>query len=154
MACWRKSGVESMSTFLPAYCTSMLGRVRLSCGSAEEQTAHWQPMVGTPIEVPLPRTVSVAFIRYAVLGIHHSVLGARCSLLLWWWSRGDCLGQFHKGHAEFEEAVLKNGLLAVADIAFGLFLKNRKHVDGMASADDVRLLWGIAFAQRHTELHH
>ena len=39
------------------------GRVRRSCGSADVQTAQSQPIVGTPIDVPLPSTVSVAFIR-------------------------------------------------------------------------------------------
>src|SRR5258708_13686601 len=39
------------------------GRVRLSCGSADWQTAQSHPRVGTPIEVPLPSTVSVAFTR-------------------------------------------------------------------------------------------
>jgi hypothetical protein len=38
------------------------GRVRRSCGSLEWQTAHSHPSVGTPIEVPLPSTVKVAFI--------------------------------------------------------------------------------------------
>ena len=32
--------------------------MRLSCGSFDSQTAQWQPSVGTPIEVPEPRTVS------------------------------------------------------------------------------------------------
>ena len=37
------------------------GRVRRSRGSEEWQTAQSQPMVGTPIDVPLPSTVSLAF---------------------------------------------------------------------------------------------
>src|SRR5579864_9461586 len=37
------------------------GRVRWSFGSLELQTAQSQPMVGTPMDVPLPNTVSVAF---------------------------------------------------------------------------------------------
>ena len=41
--------------------TSTEGRVRRSCGSEEWQTAQSQPMVGTPIDVPLPSTVSLAF---------------------------------------------------------------------------------------------
>ena len=39
------------------------GRVRRLCGSVEVQTAHWQPRVGTPMEVPLPRKVRVASMR-------------------------------------------------------------------------------------------
>jgi len=32
--------------------------MRLSCESFDSQTAQWHPSVGTPIEVPEPRTVS------------------------------------------------------------------------------------------------
>ena len=46
----------------PSYSTSTEGRVRWSCGSEEWQTRQSHPMVGTPIEVPLPSTVSAAFI--------------------------------------------------------------------------------------------
>jgi hypothetical protein len=35
----------------------MLQRVRLSCGSGLEQTGQWQPIIGTPAEVPDPNTV-------------------------------------------------------------------------------------------------
>jgi hypothetical protein len=44
------------------------GRVRWSCGSDDEHTAQVHPIVGTPIDVPLPRTVSVAFICALDLG--------------------------------------------------------------------------------------
>ena len=47
---------------MPAYSTSIDGRVRRSRGSDEWQTAQVQPIVGTPMEVPLPSTVSVASI--------------------------------------------------------------------------------------------
>jgi len=33
------------------------GRVRLSRGSSEAQTAQRQPMIGTPCDVPVPRKV-------------------------------------------------------------------------------------------------
>jgi hypothetical protein len=36
--------------------------VRRSRGSGERQTAQSQPIVGTPIDVPLPNTVKVACI--------------------------------------------------------------------------------------------
>src|SRR5882724_9672348 len=62
MACSRKSGVVSMSTLFPPYSISTEGRVRRSRGSDDRQTAQSQPIVGTPMDVPLPRTVSVAFI--------------------------------------------------------------------------------------------
>src|SRR5215467_7626739 len=57
MACCRKSGVVSMTTFWPSRERRIDGRRRLSCGSFEWQTRHGQPKVGTPIEVPEPRTV-------------------------------------------------------------------------------------------------
>src|SRR4051812_35157513 len=51
-----------MSTTLPPYSIITEGRVRRSWGSVERQTAQLHPSVGTPIEVPLPNTVRVAFI--------------------------------------------------------------------------------------------
>ena len=54
-----------MSTTLPAYSSMIEGRVRRSCGSLEWQTAQSQPSVGTPMDVPLPSTVSVAFMQPA-----------------------------------------------------------------------------------------
>src|SRR5512135_717328 len=62
MACSRKSGVVSMRTWRPPYSTSTDGRSRRSSGSADVQTRQVQPIVGTPIDVPLPSTVRVAFI--------------------------------------------------------------------------------------------
>ena len=44
-----------MSTTLPSYSIMTEGRVRRSRGSEEWHTAQSQPMVGTPIEVPLPK---------------------------------------------------------------------------------------------------
>src|SRR5271156_456614 len=56
-ACWRKSGVVSMTTFWLWRPRSREGRRRLSWGSLELQTRQWQLSVGTPMEVPEPRTV-------------------------------------------------------------------------------------------------
>ena len=56
-ACWRKSGVVSMTTFCPLRESSREGRSRLSRGSFELQTRQWQPSVGTPMDVPDPRIV-------------------------------------------------------------------------------------------------
>jgi hypothetical protein len=33
------------------------GRVRWSRASFDRQVAHWQPIIGTPCEVPVPRKV-------------------------------------------------------------------------------------------------
>jgi len=56
--------VVSTSTALSAYFKSMEGRVRLSRGSLDWQTSQLHPIVGTPIEVPLPSTVRLAIIVY------------------------------------------------------------------------------------------
>src|SRR3569833_152823 len=63
MACSRKSGVVSTRTTWPSYSSMIEGHDRLSCGSVEWHTAQSQPIVGTPIDVPLPSTVSLAFIE-------------------------------------------------------------------------------------------
>src|SRR5215472_15010162 len=73
MACWRKSGVVSMTTLWPLRDSRMEGRRRLSCGSFEWQTRHGQPKVGTPIEVPEPSTV----ILNGVCGILLIQIGGR-----------------------------------------------------------------------------
>jgi hypothetical protein len=57
-----------MTTLWPSHEMRTEGRVRRLRGSpvgdvAEVQTAQVQPRVGTPIEVPLPRKVSVACIE-------------------------------------------------------------------------------------------
>ena len=46
-----------MTTFWPSRERRMEGRRRLSCGSVELQTLQGQASVGTPIEVPEPRTM-------------------------------------------------------------------------------------------------
>src|SRR6201984_762934 len=57
-ACVRKSGVVSIKTFWPYRESRTDVRMRLSRGSLEVQTAQWQPMVGTPMDVPEPSTVN------------------------------------------------------------------------------------------------
>src|SRR5260370_181768 len=57
-ACWRKSGVVSITTFSPLREGSREGRRRLSWGSFEGQTRHWQVREGTPMDAPAPSTVT------------------------------------------------------------------------------------------------
>src|SRR6266568_6320298 len=57
-ACWRKSGVVSMTTTRPSNSSMTEGRVRLSWGSGDWQTGQLQARVGTPVDVPVPRKVS------------------------------------------------------------------------------------------------
>src|ERR1700722_15171709 len=54
----RKSGVVSITTCHPSRLSNTEERVRLSCGSLEWQTRQGHPLVGTPIDVPEPITVS------------------------------------------------------------------------------------------------
>src|SRR5258707_6790715 len=71
MACWRKSGVVLMTPVGPSYSNSREGRVRWACGSADVHTRQLHPIVGTPIDVPLPKTVSMAFISWlSFLGVY------------------------------------------------------------------------------------
>jgi hypothetical protein len=42
---------------LPSISTIADVRRRLSRGSLERHTSHWQPIVGTPCDVPVPRNV-------------------------------------------------------------------------------------------------
>src|SRR5580692_6544065 len=58
MAWKRKSGVVSMTMLRPLYASKIEGLVRLSRGSGDSQTAQWQASVGTPMEVPEPKTVN------------------------------------------------------------------------------------------------
>src|ERR1700761_7183044 len=53
--CNRNSGVASTSTRVGPYEINTEGRVRLSCGSVEEQTGQWHPIIGMPADVPVPR---------------------------------------------------------------------------------------------------
>jgi hypothetical protein len=45
------------------------GRVRLSRGSVDRQTAHVQPIIGTPWDVPVPRKVTLVVKLLIVLQI-------------------------------------------------------------------------------------
>src|SRR5262249_8935699 len=116
MACSRKSGVVSISTERPSYSTSTDGRVRRSCGSEEVHTRQLHPIVGTPIDVPLPSTVRMAFIsRLSLLGGYFLALflinGRRCSRLDG--GRGHGVGDLDPCHPQFKEYVLQQGLFPI-----------------------------------------
>src|SRR5882757_1072701 len=111
-----------MSTVWPSYSTRIDGRVRRSCGSTEVHTRQLHPMVGTPIEVPLPSTVRIAFIFWLLLLIawwHGS--GRHCSRP----GGGGChrVGDLDPGHPQFKEHILQQCFFAVAEIALGLLLQ-------------------------------
>jgi hypothetical protein len=50
--------VVSTSRFPSGNINTTLERVRLLRGSVEVQTAHSQPIMGTPVDVPVPRNTS------------------------------------------------------------------------------------------------
>src|SRR6267154_1588418 len=62
-ACWRKSGVVSITTFWPPREISREGRSLLSCGSSDLHTRHGHPSVGTPMDVPEPSTVTLSEVQ-------------------------------------------------------------------------------------------
>src|SRR5438034_951338 len=61
-ACSRRSVDVSTRITGPFSASSTIdGRRRRSCGSVERQTAQSQPIAGTPVDVPLPSTVTLRF---------------------------------------------------------------------------------------------
>ncbi len=46
--------------------TRIDGRDRLSRGSVDRQTAQVQPIIGTPIDVPVPRNVTSTGLEWAI----------------------------------------------------------------------------------------
>src|SRR5262249_44030199 len=109
-ACVRKSGVVSITTLCPAYVTRIEGRRRLSRASAEVQTSHWQPMVGTPTLVPEPRTV-----------IFSGKSGIRLLLSRRLRSLTGLVGDLDEAEAELSQRVFQQTLLFERKIAFGFF---------------------------------
>src|SRR5437660_11661917 len=65
-ACMRISGVVSTRIVLPSFSTAIDGRNRRFFGFSDMQTAHPQPIIGTPCDVPLPSTVTRMRIVYPV----------------------------------------------------------------------------------------
>src|SRR5690349_4993850 len=147
MACWRKSGVVSMTTLWPSRERRMEGRRRLSCGSAEPQTRHGQPNVGTPIEVPEPRTVIFSGVR-GILPIRiegnepenrdaaqAGLLRARSARLRLGLRRRlsrHGLVNLEVSHFELAEQVQKEIVFVGREVAFGFFVQGVEHVDQFA----------------------
>src|SRR5207248_9669536 len=142
IACWRKSGVVSMTTFWPSRDKRMEGRRRLSRGSVELQTRHGQPSVGTPIDVPEPRTVIFNGVRgilnepeksrtWRSPGASRACsarlgFGLRCRL------RRHRLVDLHVSELELAEQVQQQIVFFGCQIAFGLFVQGVEHVDQLA----------------------
>jgi hypothetical protein len=60
----RKSGPQSISNRVCSVSTSAEHLNRLSFAFVLWQTSHWQPMVGTPHDVPVPNKVSFIIIVF------------------------------------------------------------------------------------------
>ena len=146
MACAWKSGPVSMTTLWPLYAMRMEGRVRRLRGSrsgetAETQTAQSQPRVGMPIEVPVPRKVSVACMRLA--DDAGSRPGPGCELRAGaapaGGGAGEGRGDFEEAHADLEERVVDELRLGRGQVALGFFGEDGEHVDALARAHQVDL---------------
>src|SRR5258708_18407842 len=121
-----------MTTTLPAYSIITEGRVRRSCGSLEWQTAQSQPSVGTPMDVPLPSTVRVAFTREPFCS---SSAGTRGGSGLR--RTRQRIRHFHLSHAHLVKTVLQKGLFRGRQVALGFFRQKRERVNGLPRSDDV-----------------
>src|ERR1700691_1415664 len=127
-----------MSTTLPAYSIITEGRVRRSRGSAERHTAQSQPSVGTPMEVPLPSTVNVAFTcqpRRSRACRFSSAAGSGGNSGLG--RARQRISHFHVSHADFVKAILKEVLFGGTQIAFGLLRQQRQRIDRLTRANNV-----------------
>src|SRR5690349_7676747 len=58
-SCRRRSGVVSIRKCCPSFSILTDCRRRLLRGSSDVQTAQRQPTTGTPVEVPVPRNVTM-----------------------------------------------------------------------------------------------
>src|SRR6266568_87857 len=140
-ACWRKSGVVSMTTFCPLRESSIEGRNRLSRGSFERHTRHVQPSVGTPMDVPEPRTVIVSgaegmmkapestVTRYRVTA--PGILGARLGFSFRRLCRNRLI-DLQVGHLQLAEEVQEEVVFFRRKIAFGFFVQSVEHVNQLA----------------------
>src|SRR5579864_7965457 len=140
-----------MSTTLPSYSIMMEGRLRRSRGSVERQTAQSHPSVGTPMDVPLPSTVKVAFMFLVSSSLLSSAAGSGGGA--WLRRPRERVGDFDVGHAQFVKTILQEVLFCVCEIAFGFFGDETERVDGLARADDIDLRLR-ALLSHQSKLHH
>src|SRR5208283_62481 len=128
----------------------MDGRKRLSWGSPEWQTAQWQPIVGTPTLVPDPSTVmlseSAAMLFGRLLRFFFNLFFnrrrfRRCRFFL------GLLHRLNIAEAQFGQRILYQTLFFHAEIALGLFLDHREHIDDMPRTAQVGLGAVFFFAE-------
>lgn len=63
--CCRKSGPQSINMFLSPTVRHTDERSRLSRGSADRHTSQEQPIMGTPVDVPVPKN-SICILLYVI----------------------------------------------------------------------------------------
>src|SRR5258708_29836451 len=141
-ACRRKAGVVSITTFCPPREISREGRSLLSCGSFEWHTRQGHPSVGTPMDVPEPRTVIFSGAGGMVKALetnHHAEQGQtagrflRAGLSLGFRGLGrNSLIDLQKGHLQLAQEVQEQGVFFRREIAFGLLVQSVKHVNQLA----------------------
>src|SRR6267143_392759 len=141
-ACWRKSGVVSITTFWPPREISREGRSLLSCGSFDLHTRQGHPSVGTPMDVPEPSTVIFSGAEGMVKAFEpnlHAEPGQtarrflRAGLGLGFRGFGrNSLVDLQKGHLQLAEEIQEQGVFFRREIAFGLLVQSIQHVDQLA----------------------
>src|SRR6266478_2843724 len=138
-ACWRKSGVVSITMFWLPRQIKTQGRRLLACGAADLHTRQGQPSVGTPMEVPEPRTVTLSGAGGMVKALKSSVtqsglmrpgccLGAALGLGFSGFGRNRLI-DLQIGHFQFAQQIQEQGIFFGREIAFGLFVQSVEHVN-------------------------
>jgi hypothetical protein len=103
-----------------SHSTATDGRMRVSRGSWDVQTRQLQPRVGTPIDVPLPRKMRLAFVRE---GRRRLLTNGRlaCRVV---GARGDGVGDLHEHHAQLEQGILQQPLFLIGEVTLGLLAEH------------------------------
>src|SRR5262245_12805888 len=92
------------------------GRVRRSRGSFERQTSQSQPIIGTPCDVPVPRSV--------ILRLNNAFLAGR---------------RLNVPHSQLVEDLLQHLTLFRRQVAARLLIEERQNLDHLRRTDEIRL---------------
>src|SRR6267154_1852874 len=141
-ACWRKSGVVSITMFWPPREIKTEGRSLLSCGSADLHTRQGQPSVGTPMEVPEPRTVTFSGAGGMVKALKSIVnqsglmrpgccLGAALGFGFSSFGRNRLI-DLQIRHLQFTQQIQEQSIFFGREIAIGLLVQSVEHVNQLA----------------------
>src|SRR5437016_5243760 len=141
-ACWRKSGVVSITTFWPPRAISREGRSLLSCESFDLQTRQGHPSVGTPMDVPEPSTVIFSGAEGMVKALGPNLHAEPGQTVARFLRAGFGLGfgglgrnrliDLQKGHLQLAQEIQEQIVFFRREIALGLLVQSVKHVDQLA----------------------